>query len=44
MEDHGIKVGNVEITLDNGGFNVVSHGIKVGNVELTVGLKWLNFR
>ena len=37
MEDHGIKVGNVEIT-------VSSHGIKVGNVELTVGLKWLKFR
>ena len=37
MEDYGIKVGNVEIT-------VGSHGIKVGNVELTVGLKWLNFR
>ena len=37
MEDYGIKVGNVEIT-------VVSHGIKVGNVELTVGLKWLKFR
>ena len=49
MGSHGIKVGNVKITVDivelTLGFKVDSRGIKVGNVGPTVdngGLRWDN--